>query len=100
MKKFNSTLAIAAIALTSVFGFTSCDKNDDVFDYNPQPQRIEMHTETSGYDNQYETNTTCITGTDTVKTTTTNVSANDTESADEDYAGPSEARRRWGGYVR
>ena len=94
MKKFNSTLAIAAIALTSVFGFTSCDKNDDVFDEGPRPQRIEIHTETSGYDNQYETKTTCITGTDTVKTTTTTVSANDTESAAEDYAGPCEARTR------
>ena len=30
MKKFNSILAIAAVALTSVFGFTSCDKNDDM----------------------------------------------------------------------
>ena len=29
MKKFNSILAIATVALTSVFGFTSCDKNDD-----------------------------------------------------------------------
>ena len=40
MKTFNSffananvksIIAIAAVALTSVFGFTSCDKNDDVF---------------------------------------------------------------------
>ena len=35
MKKFNSILAIAAIALTSVFGFTSCDKNNDSFNNMP-----------------------------------------------------------------
>ena len=35
MKTFNSTLAIVAIALTSVFGFTSCDKNDEAFDNAP-----------------------------------------------------------------
>jgi len=29
MKKFNTILAIVAVALASVFGFTSCDKNDD-----------------------------------------------------------------------
>ena len=46
MKKFNSffesakamtILAIAAIALTSVFGFTSCDKNNDSFNEPVQP---------------------------------------------------------------
>ena len=29
MKKFNSILAMVAVALTSVFGFTSGDKNDN-----------------------------------------------------------------------
>ena len=38
MKKFNSTLAIAAIALTSVLGFTSCDKSDDPISQIPTPQ--------------------------------------------------------------
>ena len=37
MKKFNSILAIAAVALTSVFGFTSCDKNDDAINQQPVP---------------------------------------------------------------
>lgn len=37
MKKFNSILAIAAVALTSVFGFTSCDKNDDAFNQPVNP---------------------------------------------------------------
>ena len=32
MKTFNSFFAIAAIALTSVFGFTSCDKDNEAFD--------------------------------------------------------------------
>lgn len=31
MKKFNTILAIATVALTSIFGFTSCEKNDDAF---------------------------------------------------------------------
>ena len=35
MKTFNSTLAIAAIALTSVFGFTSCDKDNEAFNNAP-----------------------------------------------------------------
>ena len=39
MKTFNSTLAIAAIVLTSVFGFTSCDKNDDSFNHPVQPMQ-------------------------------------------------------------
>jgi len=39
MKKFNSILAIAAVALTSVFGFTSCDKNDDSINNAATPVR-------------------------------------------------------------
>ncbi len=38
MKKFNSILAIAAVALTSVFGFTSCDKNDDELSQSATPR--------------------------------------------------------------
>jgi len=34
MKKFNTILAVAAVALTSVFGFASCEQDDD-FDYMP-----------------------------------------------------------------
>ncbi len=37
MKKFNSILAIATVALTSVFGFTSCDKADDDVFNQPNP---------------------------------------------------------------
>jgi len=29
MKKFSTILAIAAVAVTSVFGLSSCDKSDD-----------------------------------------------------------------------
>ncbi len=35
MKKFNTILAIAAVALTSIFGFTSCEKDDPFV--NPGP---------------------------------------------------------------
>ena len=38
MKKFNAILAIATVALSAVFGFTSCDKNDEVFDQQPEPE--------------------------------------------------------------
>lgn len=47
MKKFNTILAIAAVALTSVFGFTSCEKSDPFVDpngpgYRPQdPTPVE-----------------------------------------------------------
>ena len=37
MKKFNTILAIAAVALTSVLGLSSCDKNDDSFNEPIQP---------------------------------------------------------------
>ena len=100
MKTFNSTLAIAAIALTSVFGFTSCDKDNEAFSNGSKPQKFEYHSETIGINNQYTTETTCITNNDTVKTTTTYVSANDTENTTKGNAGTNEARRRWGGYVR
>ena len=57
MKTFNSTLAIVAIALTSVFGFTSCDKDNEAFNngstinkgpiYNaPEPQPAEPFANT------------------------------------------------------
>ena len=45
MKKFNSTLAIAAIALTSVLGFTSCDKSDDPISQVPTPQVQQTNTQ-------------------------------------------------------
>jgi len=40
MKKFNSILAIAAIAVSSVFGLTSCDKENDSYNevINPRPK--------------------------------------------------------------
>ena len=37
MKKFNTILAIAAVALASVFGLSSCDKNNDSFNEPIQP---------------------------------------------------------------
>ena len=37
MKAFNSFFAIATVAISSVFGFTSCDKNDDAFN-QPEPK--------------------------------------------------------------
>jgi len=37
MKKFNSFFAIATVALTSVFGFTSCDKNEDAINEAATP---------------------------------------------------------------
>ena len=100
MKTFNSTLAIAAIALTSVFGFTSCDKDNEAFNNGPKPQKITISSETSGSSKNYTTTTTYTVNNDTVKTTTTNVSANDTENTTKGNAGTNEARRRWGGYVR
>ena len=44
MKKFNTILAIAAVALTSVFGFTSCDKNDDSINNIPAPNPTTKET--------------------------------------------------------
>ena len=38
MKKFNSILAIAAVALTSVFGFSSCEK-EDIPTPTPEPEQ-------------------------------------------------------------
>ena len=60
MKKFNSFLAIAAIALTSVFGFTSCDKNDDVLNGQPDitntPGTSTTDTDTKENKGIYECN--------------------------------------------
>ena len=48
MKKFNAILAIATVALSAVFGFTSCDKaDDDVFNQpkTEEPVPVQMHDE-------------------------------------------------------
>lgn len=42
MKKINSILAIAAVALTSVFGFSSCDKEEDVPAPEPKPEQEKV----------------------------------------------------------
>lgn len=44
MKKINSILAIAAVALTSVFGFSSCDKEEDVPAPKPEEEKVTDRT--------------------------------------------------------
>ena len=89
MKTFNSTLAIVAIALTSVFGFTSCDKDNEAFNNGPKPQKITISSETVGNGTDNKTTTTYTVNDDTIKTTitTTTESANDTEKTAKDFAG-------------
>jgi len=49
MRKFNSALAIVAVALASVFGFSSCDKNEDSFNQaTVQTQAKQVEKKTSG----------------------------------------------------
>ncbi len=54
MKKFNSFLAIAAVALTSVFGFTSCDKADEPFGTQSEVPGIKNNDD---YGTRNKTNT-------------------------------------------
>jgi len=61
MKKFNSILAIAAIAVSSVFGLTSCDKENDGFNEAMKPRtEFVNNTETEQASevqkNNYEVN--------------------------------------------
>lgn len=42
MKKLNTILAIAALALTSVFCLSSCDKNNDPIEEPEQPDPVEL----------------------------------------------------------
>ncbi len=55
MKKFNSILAIAAVALTSVFGFTSCQ--DDSADFMQTSQNEKYSTAVGGMQDSIYVNT-------------------------------------------
>ena len=55
MKKFNTILAIATVAISSVFGLTSCDKNDDSINNIPAPmpqQEVKEDAKNVDYDYQ------------------------------------------------
>ena len=43
MKTFNSTLAIVAIALTSVFSFTSCEKDNEAFNNSSAANKSNVY---------------------------------------------------------
>ena len=90
MKTFNSTLAIVAIALTSVFSFTSCEKDNDAFNApTPRQQRVEINSETFGTGSNATTTTTITTsdGTNTATSTTVTNAGDMVAATAKDFAG-------------
>ena len=85
MKTFNSIfangnvksiIAIAAVAISSVFGLSSCEKDNDAFNAPAarHPQKVEISSETFGSSNgsSSTTTTTYTTNNGSTTTTTTN----------------------------